>query len=261
MSDTEKDIQRTDNLGRFLNGHTVRFDVFGSSRTAERAYRRAERLCAGVFLLTAHIPNGDPLKRQSREQETGLMPGVIQARHDLRQQASQGVDELVVKVRHLISLMRMLAVAGFVSTQNAEVLVEALDEFGVFLISAQRSSMSERMIFTKEEFTDIGKVSNGKSGLSRTVPKLSLKDRGIVKDSPSMSDRSGSSSGGGVDGVRARNILSVLRSGGALGIKDIAANLPEYSEKMIQRELLGLVGAGKVKKIGLKRWSKYSVSE
>jgi hypothetical protein len=53
--------------------------------------------------------------------------------------------------------------------------------------------------------------------------------------------------------------MEILRVGGALGIKDIAANLPEYREKMIQRELLDLAAKGRIRKIGLKRWSKYSL--
>jgi DNA-binding HxlR family transcriptional regulator len=53
----------------------------------------------------------------------------------------------------------------------------------------------------------------------------------------------------------------VLRSQGELGIKDVVSNLPEYSEKMIQRELAELVAAGRVKKTGLKRWSRYTYIE
>ena len=58
--------------------------------------------------------------------------------------------------------------------------------------------------------------------------------------------------------VREREVTEILRTGGALGIKDIASNLPEYSEKMIQRELSVLVIGGRIKKTGLKRWSKYT---
>ena len=56
---------------------------------------------------------------------------------------------------------------------------------------------------------------------------------------------------------RMDGILEVLRNGAELGIKEIAVNLPEYSEKMIQRELADLVTMGRVTKIGFKRWSKY----
>jgi hypothetical protein len=61
--------------------------------------------------------------------------------------------------------------------------------------------------------------------------------------------------------LRSQTILDILRTGGSLGIKDIAANLPEYGEKTIQRELVTLVSQGKVKKLGLKRWSRYSIAQ
>ena len=57
---------------------------------------------------------------------------------------------------------------------------------------------------------------------------------------------------------RAQTILGILKSQGIIGIKDISSNLPEYSEKMIQRELAHLIVLGRVKKSGFKRWSKYA---
>jgi len=58
---------------------------------------------------------------------------------------------------------------------------------------------------------------------------------------------------------RGSGILSILRTGGDLNIRDIAAHLPEYSEKTIQRELNALILRGAVKRIGLRRWSRYSL--
>lgn len=54
--------------------------------------------------------------------------------------------------------------------------------------------------------------------------------------------------------------MDILKFGGILGIKDIASNLPQYSEKMIQRELASLVQKGFVQKTGAKRWSRYQVA-
>lgn len=61
--------------------------------------------------------------------------------------------------------------------------------------------------------------------------------------------------------TRAEEILSVLGAQGQLGIRDISAGLPTYSEKMIQRELKRLVDLGRVKKMGAKRWSMYTLAK
>jgi predicted HTH transcriptional regulator len=54
-------------------------------------------------------------------------------------------------------------------------------------------------------------------------------------------------------------ILSMLKSGVKLTIKDFAQNIKDCSEKTIQRELLALVSKGMLKKEGERRWSKYFI--
>ena len=86
-----------------------------------------------------------------------------------------------------------------------------------------------------------------------------IKDTAHISDNAKVSNTKSNSNG--TSGSRVQNILEILRVGGSLGIRDIASNLPEYSEKMIQRELLGMVARGQIRKIGLKRWSKYSLAQ
>jgi hypothetical protein len=146
----------------------------------------------------------------------------------------------------------MLAVSGLVSGQNAQTIIDALDELGNFANVSKRSPLSEGFVFSKEDLLDIGSAGDVKD----VKDTQNIKDRTQVKDatnvepkSPIQRDLS----------VRKQGIIGVLRSGQELGIRDIAANLPEYSEKMIQRELLALVLEGKVKKLGFKRWSRYTL--
>ena len=59
---------------------------------------------------------------------------------------------------------------------------------------------------------------------------------------------------------RAQNILACLSNGALLSIKEIRIRVPQYSEKMIQRELALLVSDGRARKVGEKRWSRYVLS-
>lgn len=105
-------------------------------------------------------------------------------------------------------------------------------------------------------------IGSGAPGGDATKVIKDIRPRTTIKDKIILSDEmnpSGMSNTKGTTSVRVQNILEVLRVGGSLGIKDIAANLPEYSEKMIQRELLNMASTGRIRKIGLKRWSKYSL--
>lgn len=54
-------------------------------------------------------------------------------------------------------------------------------------------------------------------------------------------------------------LQSLKNRGGWLSIKEINEILPEWSAKILQRELQALVLSGKVRRVGEKRWSRYAV--
>lgn len=258
--DDNKDIQKTENLGKFFDAQSVRVNPFGDNRAADRAYRRAERISAAVHLLTNHIDQDEPLRGAVRTESMHMLASMLDVRDYMRSSQSGAVVSVVSSIRHLISLVRMLAISGYVSTQNAGAVVEALDELGNFMHVSQRTNFSESVVISKDDLLDVGTMPARAS-------TFAVKD---IKDSRSAGERSDSMptaavvdrpvSNNGQMSVRTQSILEILKSSGSMGIKDICSNLPEYSEKMIQRELLTLVSEGKVQKTGLKRWSRYSVA-
>lgn len=247
-------------MSRFLDQHAVRTSPFGENRAADRAYRRAERMSAALHVLTAHIAPDEPVRGRIRVAAADLLASVMALKGAMRSAQSEHVREALSDIRYAISLTRLATVSGFISIQNATTMIEALDELGGFVSAAQRSALSEHVSISREDMVDVG-MSAPRPAARRTIKPLS--DRAAIKDMHQESDGKDAShvrSDSVRDlSVRVQNILDILRSGGSLGIRDISANLPEYSEKMIQRELLELVAAGKVKKTGLKRWSKYAL--
>lgn len=258
--DEIKDIQRTDSLSRFLDEHVVRTNPFGDNRAADRAYRRAERMSAALHMLTAHIDATEPIRHAIRSAATAMLRSIIEVRSDMRSLQSRGVVHILSELRYVISQLRLATVSGYISVQNATTMIEALDDLGSFISASQRSALSEDISISREELTDVGMPAS-RQAIRRTISRLS--------DRKAITDRTGT--GAGVQpshsssnslrdlSSRVQNILEILKTGGSLGIRDISANLPEYSEKMIQRELLELVSEGRVKKEGLKRWSRYSL--
>ncbi len=258
--DENKDVQRTDAISRFIDTHTVRVNPFGDNKTGERAYRRAERIVTAIYLLTNHIPVSEPARLMTRTAATKLLPELLGLRDEMRAAHSQGLIQVQSTVRELISLLRILTASGFISVQNTGTMVEALDELASFLISSQRSPLSESVVLSRDEFIDARANYTPVHSQVRIVKDTRV---AAVKDSMSLTDASetnrDTASVASQMSVRTQSIMDILKSGGALGIKDICANLPEYSEKMIQRELLSLVSRGQVRKTGLKRWSRYSI--
>ncbi len=258
--DDIKDIQKTESLSRFLDTQTVRVNPFGANRAADRAYRRSERIAAGIHLLTNHIDSKESLRNSVRNQSTALLAAALTVRYEMRSTHSGPVIEMLGVIRHLISLVRLLAISGFASTQNVAAIVEALDELGNFVQVSQRTHFSESIVIHRDDLLDTATMPVRQTGATKDIKDGSIKGHSddtkdtvgeVVKDVQSNRQSS----------VRTNSILEVLRSEGSLSIKDICSQLPEYSEKMIQRELLALVEGKRVSKVGLKRWSRYSIAE
>jgi hypothetical protein len=245
--DEQRGIREVGNLSRFFDKTPARLGL-ALNQPADRLYRRTERIVAALFLATNHIPTSESLRGQVREEGLKILQYGLALRDELRASQSVNVSNFRASARYLISLLRMLTIGGFLSIQNASVLVEALDELGSFLVTAQQSSLSDTISFSKQELLD-----------TQTAPvkdKEVIKDKSSIKDIANPSDKKRDT---GLD-VRKQNIIEILRTGGELGIVDIASNLPEYSTKMIQRDLAELASTGKVKKMGEKRWSRYSIA-
>jgi len=149
-------------------------------------------------------------------------------------------------------MVRLLAVSGYVSTQNAHAIAEALDELGNLIVVAQRSTLAEQTTISREDL--MPPVSHSSYSESATRPDARRKSD-VQKD---IKDRT--TKDRETDAARPERIMDILKAGGVLGIKDITANLPQYSEKMVQRELAELVQLKRVEKTGEKRWSRYKIA-
>ena len=252
--DNPRDIQKSDQISRFLDNRGVRTNPFGPNISGERAYQRAERLVAALHLLTNHIATNEPAREATRRAGITLLSCVLDLRDEMRSPRSSRFQSAVRLIRELISLVRTLCISGSVSPHNADIVVESLDELGNFLPASQRSTLSESVVLSKNDL-----ISGGLEGASVS----DIKDKSDVKDRKQSTNASSirqDAVNSSVELMRRETaIIEVLRSKGQLGIKDISANLPEYSEKMIQRGLAHLTAQGRVKKEGSKRWSRYAL--
>jgi hypothetical protein len=253
--DSPKDLQKTDGAIKFLDYQTLKSSPFGDNRVGERVYRRAERLASAIVLLTNHIDDREPLKLEARKSSLEILSNILAIRDEMRSPNSPEVNDLKMSVRKVISIVRLLGISGHVSFQNAEIVVEALDELLSFISASRRSNLSETVSISREDLIDIRESQRFIQ--ERTTDKT-IKNVVETRETFSTSISGDKKSEFSPMSTRSQAILEVLRIQGELGIRDVASNLPEYSEKMIQRELADLVTAGRVKKTGLKRWSRYT---
>jgi hypothetical protein len=248
------DNNRTEQLLKFVDSGRVRIDVFGDNKSGERAYRRAERIASAVFLITNHVSDTEMLKRRVRSLSVSLLETLLKLKDELRVAESSAGKEARGILKELNSLVRLLTVAGYVSPANADVMSDSIEELHAFLLSALRTPLSESMRLSKDFLSgvheDVGvpvvSMMSREAPLSQVAAPASVRSRAerVVSDT---------------SGVRTAAIISVLTGGSVMGIKDIVSQLPEYSEKMVQRELADMVDKGIVRKEGLKRWSRYAL--
>ncbi len=251
-----KDTRDISNVLQILDSQPIKTTPFGANISGENSYRRAERLSAALHLVTNHVPDTEPLRAIIRQKGLHLLTIILDLRSGFRAPASEKGQEALAAIRELISLARLLAVSGFVSAQNANAVAEALDELGSLIVVSQRSALADQLTISREHLIPPA----GTSGFSRperphspSIKPERVSQRSLVKD---IKDITVPQEGRAL-GQRSERIVDILKAGGVLGIKDISSNLPQYSEKMVQRELSELVRIGMVQKVGSKRWSKY----
>ena len=240
--DNSRDIQRSNSS--LLDSDAIYTNPFRQNKSGQRIYRRAERLAAALHLLTNHIPSTEPVRLEIRVDSLRLLASILRAKDEMRVTESTAIREVQAIARELISLVRIACFSGYISTQNSRICTEALDELGSYLVTSQRSPLSESTLLSKDDLAD-----DMRSGTLSYTSIIGGKHEIMNRTSDTAAQRN----------VRESRILEFLRTRGPRGISDIAANLPEYSEKMIQRELASLVGRGLIKRAGLKRWSTYSL--
>lgn len=241
-------------IEEYFGHQTLKTNPFGDNVSAEYGYRRAERIAAAVHLMTSHVENVEPLRNSLRGESLMLIDYALLLQGELRAAGSEHVRKMQASIRKLISLVQLAGISGRVSNQNARILVDALDDLGNFLTTSQRSSLAEAVPLTRDDLVPRTTLPPKREVFvdKKTAPppqkktiKDTVKDIDVRKESPSQS--------------RSARILEILRTGGTLGIKDIVSNLPEYSEKMVQRDLASMTDSGQVRKIGEKRWSRYEI--
>jgi hypothetical protein len=246
LMDEIRNIQSSSDISSFLRAFSLKTSPFVHNSNGEKLFRRAEALVSALHLVTNHIGDQEPAKLHIRRIGLGLLSDILSLRDEMRILSPKARD-IQASIVELIADVRILASAQLVSLQNSSELVEALDDLGSFLSSVRRSTHSESVRILKDDFV-----------VSTSTFTSDQKSKGRIKDTHKghtekrVSDRNAN--------ARGESILKFLGESGEVGIKDIASRFPEYSEKMIQRELLSFVSLGKVKKTGSKRWSRYSLS-
>ena len=203
--------------------------------------KRTEKLVSALYLLTSFFDEKEPMKWRLRE-----LGGKLLAQKEPR--------NIVLET---MSLLLVGKNAGLISEANFEIIYR---EFGNLapqdslgeILSRPEPALPE----AKHALEMVEKPQSKPDYLGSSVESRTVERPVIIKDKP-RSD--------GVVSVkknsRQATILALLKKKKEIIVGDVTPLIPGVSEKTIQRELLAMVSAGILHKIGEKRWSRYTLAE
>lgn len=274
---SQKDIQNTStNSYGHISNTLVNNDFYGFST------KKTEKLVTALYMVTDCMDTDDALKSKLRLSGVELLSLIFKLSVISPIEKHKEIDISLAKIKEVISFIEIAGTIGFISEMNTSILKR---EFAT-LVSELESHKEKDKHFSfilNDKIFDINKeekvgenminhpikdIYNKRTsynnmptrpiGVSFINNKSPLQNFEIKRPShrSDINDRED----------RINKILSIIKdksllktNEGGVSIKDISLLFPDYSEKTIQRELNTLVLKGKLKKLGSKRWSRYSI--
>ena len=200
---------------------------------------KSRKLASAVYLITGFFGDQEPMKWKLRALAVDLV--------------SESTKDKNSTAREILALFGMAKNIGLVSDSNYEILSREFSKLIEWFENPLKSMF-------------IGEPSIPKETLPEPVRPESIKDKYLehsarhnetdsqtrpFKDYGRVSVKKNS---------RQSIIITILKRKKEIMIKDVSPLIEGVSEKTIQRELLAMVASGILKKIGEKRWSRYSLA-
>ncbi len=197
---------------------------------------KAQKLASAVYLITGFFSEQEPLRWRLRELATDL--------------ASDMFKDKLSLVKELRPLFLLAKYANLVSETNHSIIESELSK-----LAQELENPFSQMFFAEPKSLE--------SALPRPVEPQYIKDKTPQPVQERVEERLALKDFGAVSvkkNSRQSIIIGLLKRKKEIMIKDVVPLVERCSEKTIQRELLGMVSSGILKKIGEKRWSRYSLA-
>lgn len=206
---------------------------------------RYEKVCQAAFAITTAIKETESVRSGIRDMAIDLRLRLYTA----------GIDPVAlaetsrVDTATICGLLDLAKAGGLVSPANYEYFTSECRKI-IEAVSAKIADTHWRfdevfMLEGNTQKTQQAAVRQERSSTSvRNKSDVPKKDMNHIKD---------------IKDNRNDTIVSYITSHGRVSIQDLHAAMPEVSSKTIQRALNVLIGEGKVKRFGDKRWALYYI--
>ncbi|MDO8604770.1 MAG: hypothetical protein Q7K40_05265 [bacterium] len=254
--------------------------------------RKCERLTTAIYLVTNFLSDTEPLKGHIRTLCVEMIRGANALKAGGRITEGDVLNTLHANIEDMLSLLEIAFVAGLISEMNFTILkrefVTVRDVVELQRLSRESrtdsilandffntgDSLLEAVRTNSETFVSTNKPQSTSQPQGYSIGHLSspMSDRNIKghvqKNSPVERRVVGRRTDHAVSRIdeslaiqsRRVRILKLIKDNREVMIKDIVKHFPDLSEKTIQRELVSFVEGSVLKKMGERRWSRYTLA-
>lgn len=246
-------------------------------------FQKTDKLVKAIYLLTGIMSDKEPMRERARALANKMLESAL-AMSDRIWGEEIYQKNLLSAISEVTVLFDIAESTKMMSKMNHSIITSELKKLAEFLVTSSSNYSSAKIAFEPNLFD--GNYNYTPDQNFQTLPQvqnINTESPEIIKDIKDI-DKRQETVGSEVDRkiekekvittktnvsekiVKDKNnrtdiILSMLKSGVKLTIKDFAKNIKDCSEKTIQRELLSLVSKGVLKKEGERRWSKYFIAK
>lgn len=214
-------------------------------------FKKTERIVSVVFYITQSIQEKDKYVRHVRDIEDsaqGLHNAVLGSLNVRAHVAEESVQDVTHALVMLESKLRVAQAMGLVTTEVLQVIDNEMDSV---LRALARYSNEEQLLANRTPAPTPVAVPAHKRPTARSAASSS--------GSSSAATASATTASNSDTSTRRARILTIVEAKGEVSIKDITDIITDVSEKTIQRELNAMIEDNQIKRIGERRWSKYTL--
>ena len=218
-------------------------------------YNKSYRLAAAVFLISNVIENNDELKTKMKKLSLDLVSMSVNLKDISFDQTNNLLRGIEKNALELISMLDIASVSGLISEMNGRVIKGEFQAFISELNKFSDKSNEDKNSSVKSIFIEANKLIT-ENNFEKTYSGNNTDQSEIVKNNLSIKNGNGHKR----KDTRKNMILEFIKGHNNTSIKDIVPNITGCSEKTVQRELIALISENKIRKVGERRWSRYSVA-
>lgn len=246
---------------------------------------KPQKLASALYLLTSFFEEKEPLKWKIRSLSSDLVSLGLYFKDNFVREGDQVGLEIRSLVREICALLNVARNIGLVSQANHEIInKELLSYLNILGVPTGLTESGGKMVLSSNFFIPESTMDSAEQieapksekdkiiQSDRPVEKKRIVERTSVPEKghflPTVDSMKKESTGNlkefGAVSVKRNSrqsvIINLLKRKKEIMIKDVSPLINGCSEKTIQRELLRMVKAGILKKMGEKRWSKYTLA-